>query len=247
MDLGIAGKVALVTGAGSGIGRATAELLAQEGVRVVLVDREGDVISRLAAQSPEMYSSAVADLSTADAPSAVVRQVLATHERLDIMVMSAGVYETEGWENLTLLDWNAVQDVNLRSNFLLSQAAMPAMRQSQWGRIVMISSLAAETGGQAGGPAYVSSKAGVIGLTRSLSNAVAGDGITVNAVTPGFVASPMTERLGQSTLKAAAAQTPVGRIGQPEDIARVIVAVCSSGFAFVTGQTIAANGGIFHR
>jgi len=246
MKTSLQSKIALVTGAGSGIGYATALALAEEGCSVVLVDRVAEVINKLAKQQPDVFISVVSDLSSENAPAAIMQQIK-PHWLPDILVLSAGVYETSELYELSAGEWDKVHSINLRSNFLLAQATLPFMCKRGWGRVVTLSSIAAETGGVSAGAAYVASKAGVIGLTRSLALTGAANGVTVNAVSPGLIASPMTSGLTTSKLNAIAAQTPMGRLGTPEDVAKVVCCVVSDAFAFVTGQVIPVNGGLHLR
>jgi NAD(P)-dependent dehydrogenase (short-subunit alcohol dehydrogenase family) len=237
--------IALVTGAGSGIGYATALALAADGYRVALVDKYPQVIDRLAASRPDDFAAFVVDLADRSACEDLVRRVDSQLGLVGVLVMSAGVYETSGWDGLSLDEWELTHAVNLRSNFQLAQAVLPGMRQAGRGRVVMLTSLAADTGGAAAGPAYVSSKAGIIGLTRSLALTAGPFGITVNAVSPGFIVTPMTARLDPGEMAAVAERTPLRRLGTPEDIAGVITSLVSDAFSFVTGQVIAVNGGLF--
>lgn len=237
MDLGLDGRVALVTGAASGIGKATAQLLASEGARIVAADlREPE----LTGFGDDAVPVAV-DLSDPDGGKAVVAAAQAAFGRLDILVCSAGVYETSSLPDLGAREWDRVQSINLRGTFLCAQAAVPAMAVNAWGRIVLLSSLAALTGGMAGSAAYVASKAGVMGLTRSLANHAGPLGITVNCVNPGIIETPMTEALEREEI---AARTPVRRNGTPEDVASIIAMLVSDGAGFVTGAHLSINGGL---
>jgi 3-oxoacyl-[acyl-carrier protein] reductase len=237
MDLGLDGRVAVVTGAARGIGRATAQLLASEGVRIVAADlREPEL-----AGFDEGAIAVAVDVADPEGAKALVDASQAAFGRLDILVCSAGVYETNSLLDLGAQEWDRVQAINLRGTFLCAQAAVPAMAANGWGRIVLLSSLAALTGGLAAGASYVASKAGVMGLTRSLANHVGPLGITVNCVNPGIIETPMTEALEREQI---AARTPVRRNGTPEDVASIITMLASDRAGFVTGAHLSINGGL---
>jgi 3-oxoacyl-[acyl-carrier protein] reductase len=239
MDLEIEGRVAIVTGAASGIGRATARRLAHEGCLVVAVDRQAITIDE-----DELGTSALAvaaDVSDPHSVGRVISATVAAFGRLDILVCAAGIFETADPMDLSVDEWDRVHSVNLRGAFLCAQAAAPIMSRAKWGRIVLVSSMAAQTGGMAAGSAYVASKAGIMGLTRSLANHFGPHGITVNCVNPGTIETPMTANVERDAL---AARTPLRRNGLPEDVADMIVVLSSERSGFVTGAHLSINGGL---
>jgi 3-oxoacyl-[acyl-carrier protein] reductase len=239
MDMEIHDRVAIVTGAASGIGRATATRLAREGCLVVAVDRQA-----MAVDPDEFGPSAIsveADVSDPESVGRLVDTTMATFGRLDILVCSAGIFETAPPLELSMEEWERVYSVNVRAAFLCAQAAAAVMARSGWGRIVLISSMAAQTGGMAAGSAYVSSKAAVMGLTRSLAIHLGPLGITVNCVNPGTIETPMTADVAREAL---AARTPLRRNGTPEDVADMIVVLSSERSSFVTGAHLSINGGL---
>jgi 3-oxoacyl-[acyl-carrier protein] reductase len=234
------GKVALVTGASRGIGAAIAVALAKSGADIAVNyhqrvrDAEGvcDQIRQLGGRTIAI----AADVSQ----SAVVREMVARTEKelgsVNVLVNNAGIAKQQRIEDITEQDWNQIIDTNLKSTFLVTQAVLPQMRQRHWGRIINISSVAAQTGGVVG-PHYASSKAGMIGLTHSLANLLAKEGITVNAIAPALIETDMVT----GNAKASPAYIPVGRFGTVDEVASVAVLLATNGY--ITGQTINVNGG----
>lgn len=234
------GKVALVTGASRGIGAAVAVALAKSGadVAVNFHERAGEAeavcekIGKLGRRGIAIQ----ADVSQ----SAAVRQMVERAEKelgnVSVLVNNAGIAKQQRIEDISEEDWNRIIDTNLKSTFLVTQAVLPHMRQQHWGRIINISSVAAQTGGVVG-PHYAASKAGMIGLTHSLANLLAKEGITVNAIAPALIETEMVT----SNPKASPAYIPVGRFGTSDEVASVAVLLATNGY--ITGQTINVNGG----
>lgn len=245
MNTGLEGKIAMVTGGGSGIGKAVVRALAQEGCRVVIADlAPGASAVELSDEFPEQVELLACDLSS---PDECRRAVLWVAERLgglDVLVTSAGIYETAGVAALTDEEWERTISVNLGGTFMCAQAALPVMAAGGWGRIVTLSSMGAQTGGGAAGPAYVSSKAAILGLTKSLAKHAGPQGVTVNCVAPGFIDTPMTGQLAPEDRESIKAITPLRRNGTPEDVAAVVVMLASEGAGFITGEHINVNGGL---
>ena len=244
MNLGLRDRVAVVTGAGSGIGLASARALAAEGCRIVAADLREDAVAALAAERPEAWAAVAADVSTPAGARAPVDVALKRFGRLDVLVACAGVYETSALEEASADMWDRVHAINLRGTFLCAQAAIAAMAPRGWGRVVTFSSMAAETGGYDAGPAYVAAKAGVLGLTRSLASAAGPHGITVNCLCPGIIETPMTAVLDPAGKRATAARTPLRRTGGPEEVAAVVAMLCAESAGFVTGAHLDVNGGL---
>jgi len=238
-------KLALVTGAGSGIGRACALALLEVGYRVAC----GYNANRAGAQTLEDgFAGALAVRIDISSRASVKRAVAAAqkHFKADIAILvnNAALVQEKPFERLTDADWDRMQAVNLRGAFIVAQETLPGMLAKRWGRIINITSI----GGQWGGMRqvhYAAAKAGLINLTHSLARLYSGSGITANAVAPGLVATGMiAKELKSRAGKQKAAQIPVGRIAEPEEIAAGVLYLASDGAAYVTGQTLNINGGM---
>ncbi len=239
MNTGLAGRVAIVTGAASGIGRATAQALADEGCHVVAADHRLPIDGY-----PAGWLAVTSDVTSPTAGEELVRAACDRHGQVDVLVACAGVYDTVPAMDVDLDAFDRVQAVNVRGSFSCARAAMAAMGERGWGRIVLCSSIVAHTGGVAAGPAYVASKAAIIGLTRSLAHTGGPLGVTVNCVNPGIIDTQMTSVIDAATKAQFAARTPLRRNGRPEDVAAVVVMLASEGAAFVTGAHLDVNGGL---
>jgi 3-oxoacyl-[acyl-carrier protein] reductase len=232
-------RVAVVTGAGSGIGRATAELFAQEGAQILAVDLPGVQHS-----SHASITSLECDLLDDDAPQAVREAVERVHGRADILFANAGVGGYKKLQKLTDDEWDRIMGVNLRAAFRLTRSLEPVIAQSTHARIIYTSSLAAMFTGD-GLAAYAASKAGLLGLMRTLAWELGPRGVTVNAILPGAVVTPMTSAaLGQEEIaKRWSEKIALRRLAQPIDIARVALFLASADGGYVTGQPIIVDGG----
>lgn len=246
MDLGLTGKVAIVTGAARGIGFAITRRLAEEGASVVITDINADgTHSAVAALKADGFGAhgIVADIAKSADCDRVVAETIATLGGLHVVVNNAGVTRDGFLINMTEDDWDLVLSVSLKSAFLLSKAAMPHLIDQRYGRIVNISSRAYL--GNPGQANYSAAKAGLIGMTRSLAIEEGRYGITVNAVAPGFIASEMTmshpnyEKIKERAVKAM----PIPRVGEPEDIADAVAFLASDRASFITGETLHVTGG----
>jgi 3-oxoacyl-[acyl-carrier protein] reductase len=244
----LAGRTALVTGAARGIGLAIAQTLGRQGAGVALVDVDWEALEE-AAQSVGVQALPIqADVSLlAD----VQRAVAMTVERLgglDILVNNAGICPLSGFSEISEAEWDQVLAVNLKGAFLFCQAALPHLRQSgRRGRIVNVASVAGQMGGIAIGAHYAASKAGLIGLSKSLARAVAADGVTVNCVAPGTTDTDLTASWPQATQATVKAAIPLGRFARPEEIAEAVCFLASDGAGFITGATLDVNGGLYLR
>jgi 3-oxoacyl-[acyl-carrier protein] reductase len=233
-------RVALVTGASRGIGRAVALALAQDGAAVAVNYRRAvNEAEQLRAEIELAGGRAVAvraDVAVAAEVSALVAEVEQRLGPVAILVNNAGITRPEPFAEITEQSWDEVLAVNLKSMFLVTQAVLPAMRAAGWGRIINLSSVAAQTGGVVG-PHYAASKAGAIGLTHSYANLLAKEGITVNAVAPALIDTDMV----RNNPRARADLIPVGRFGTCEEVAQAVLMLARNGY--VTGQTVNVNGG----
>ena len=240
-DLG--GQAALVTGASGGIGGAIARALHRAGAMVALAGTRRPALDALAAELGAGTPVLTADLSTPEAADALVKDVEAALGQLDILVNNAGITRDSLALRLRDEDWQAVLDVNLTATFRLTRAALRGMVRRRHGRIVSIASVVGVTGnpGQAN---YAASKAGMIGMSKSIAAEVATRGITVNCVAPGFIATAMTEKLNGEQQTRIAAAIPAGRMGTPDEIAAAVLFLASAEAAYITGQTLHVNGGM---
>ena len=244
----LAGQTAIVTGAAKGLGYATAARLAAEGAGVALFDRDEAALAgaadRLTAEGAKVKAHAV-DVTDEDGVREAVAAVLAARSRIDVLVNNAGIYPHYPFEQLTYADWRRVLATNLDSVYLCSSAVYPAMRERGYGRIVNVSS-ATFFIGYPGLSAYVASKGGIIGFTRALASEAGTHGITVNAVTPGLIATEGVLGGEEAGLfDEIVPQQALGRRGEPEDIAECIAYLASPAAGFITGQTVNVDGG--HR
>lgn len=236
------GKLALVTGASGGIGAAIARALHAQGASVALSGTRRAALEELAGELGERAHVCPADLKDPAAPDALVAQVEAIGA-LHILVNNAGFTRDMLALRMKDEDWNAVLEVDLTAPFRLSRAAMRGMLRRRAGRIVSISSIVGATG-NAGQANYAAAKAGMVGMSKALAQEVASRGVTVNVVAPGFIATPMTEQLGEAQKARLMQSIPLGRMGLPDDIAAAVVYLASDEAAWVTGATLHVNGGM---
>jgi 3-oxoacyl-[acyl-carrier protein] reductase len=239
-------KVALVTGASQGIGRATSLALAEAGAKVAVAARSADKLASLAGEIEAAGGAALAvtmDVADAAQVKTGFQQVLAKFGRLDILVNNAAVTRDTLALRMKLEDWESVLRTNLTGAHLCIQQALGAMLKQRSGRIINLSSVVAETG-NAGQANYVASKAGLIGLTRAIAVEVASRSITVNAVAPGFIETPMTDPLPPELKEKMKSLIPLGRFGSDRDVAAAIIFLASDEAAYITGQVLDVNGGM---
>ncbi|MGA2508658.1 MAG: 3-oxoacyl-[acyl-carrier-protein] reductase [Candidatus Acidiferrales bacterium] len=239
-------KVALVTGASQGIGRATSLALSEAGAKVAVAARSADKLASLVAEIEAAGGAALAvpmDVADAAQVKTGFQQLLAKFGKLDILVNNAAITRDTLALRMKLEDWEAVLRTNLTGAHLCIQQALGAMLKQRSGRIINLTSVVAETG-NAGQANYVASKAGLIGLTRAIAVEVASRSITVNAVAPGFIETPMTDPLSPELKEKMKSMIPLGRFGKDREIAAAIVFLSSDEAAYITGQVLDVNGGM---
>ncbi len=243
------GRVAVVTGGGSGMGEAICRRFAADGHRVAVLDVDGDAARRIAKEleaSGATVTASEVDVCDRAAVDAALDDVRRTLGSVEILVTSAGIEAFVPFLDITVETWQRMLDVNLTGTFHCAQAAVPDMVAGGWGRIVTISSSSAQSGTRRMSH-YVASKGGVIALTKALALELAPHHITVNSIPPGFIDTPMMQRGVETgvvgSMDDLVARTPVGRAGTPDDIAAACAFLCSEGAGYITGQMIGVNGG----
>jgi 3-oxoacyl-[acyl-carrier protein] reductase len=237
--------IALVTGATRGIGAAIADRLSRDGARVIGTATTAEGAARISESlAPHGGRGAVLDVVKQDSIESLLADIEAKEGAVGILCNNAGITRDTLLLRMKEDDWDAVLDTNLASVYRLSKAVLRGMMKARKGRIVSITSVVGLTGnpGQAN---YAAAKAGIIGFTKSLAREVGSRGITVNAVAPGFIDTDMTRALGEAQRAALNAQIPLGRLGQPADIAAAVAFLCSPDGAYVTGETMHVNGGMY--
>ncbi|HEV7661972.1 MAG TPA: SDR family NAD(P)-dependent oxidoreductase [Chloroflexota bacterium] len=242
--------MALVTGASRGIGQAVALELARAGAAVGLIARDPERLASVAGTIQRLGGRAALCMADFERPGEAEAAAKVCQEFLgpiDVLVNNAGESSRESIENLTDIEWRRVFQVNLDAAFELSRAVLPGMRARHWGRIVNIASISGQTGGVRGSVVYASSKGALIAFTKALARDVGGDGVTVNAVAPGQVATEMGSNLTAEQLRDLTAQIPVRRLGRPDEIASAVRFLASAEAGYVTGATIDINGGLSRR
>jgi 3-oxoacyl-[acyl-carrier protein] reductase len=247
MKLDLTGRVALVTGGGRGIGRAVAKALAAAGAAVTINYRGNSVaaeetVAAIRASGCEA-TTAQADVADGAAVEAMIKGVISAHGRLDILVNNAGITRDSLLLRMKDDDFDQVLNINLRGAFLTTRAVLRQMSKQRAGRIVNITSVIGLIG-NAGQANYAAAKAGLIGFTKATAHEIAPRNVTVNAVAPGFIETEMTDVLGEEARKAILERIPLGRLGQPEEVAQLVTFLASDAAAYITGQTFTIDGGM---
>jgi 3-oxoacyl-[acyl-carrier protein] reductase len=241
------GRIALVTGAAQGIGRACALELAKAGATLAVADINEAKLALVVGEIEALGGAAAAfriDVSNQESIEAGAKAVLERFGKVEILINNAGITRDGLMMSMKRADWDLVLDINLTGAFLLTQALLRPMIKNRWGRIVNMASVVGRAG-QAGQVNYAASKAGLIGLTRSLAREVASRGINVNAVAPGYIETPMTAVLDEKVSAAMLATIPLGRRGTDLDIARAVKFLVSEDSSYITGHVLDVNGGMF--
>jgi 3-oxoacyl-[acyl-carrier protein] reductase len=240
-------KVAVVTGASQGIGRDTALALSSRGAKVAVAARNEEKLTALVNEITAVGGKAFAvkiDVADGEQVKAGFKQVLEKFGRLDILVNNAAITRDGLAVRMKMEDWETVLRTNLTGAHLCIQQALPAMMKARSGRIINISSIVAEMG-NAGQANYVAAKAGLIGLTKAIAIEISSRNITVNAVAPGFIETPMTDVLPDAVKEELKKKIPLGRMGSPRDVAAAIVFLASDEAAYITGHVLDVNGGMY--
>ena len=240
-------KVAIVTGASRGIGRVIAVALASKGAKVVVSARNAEALESLTAEIKAQGGEAVAvvgDVALEADANNLIGQAVATYGTVDILVNNAGITRDGLLLRMKSDDWDAVLDTNLKGAFLCTRAVAKIMSKQRSGRIINISSVVGEMG-NAGQANYCASKAGLIGLTKSVARELARRNVTANAVAPGFIVTDMTEDMTDKARESMTEQIPLGRLGESEDVANAVLFLASDQSSYITGQVLGVNGGMY--
>jgi 3-oxoacyl-[acyl-carrier protein] reductase len=242
----LTGKVALVTGASRGIGRAIAATLARQGATVIAAARGDNAVQTAGAitEAGGRAESVSVDVTDTAALEALPASIVARHGRLDILVSNAGITRDQLLMRMKRDDWDAVLATNLTATFVLAQAAMRPMLKQKSGRIIAISSVVGQTG-NAGQSNYAASKAGLIGFAKALAREVASRSITVNVVAPGMIETDMTRAIADKAQGDWASQIPLGRLGTVDEVAAAVSFLASDEASYITGHVLAVNGGMY--
>jgi 3-oxoacyl-[acyl-carrier protein] reductase len=241
------GRTALVTGASQGIGRACAVALAKAGARVGLAARNETKLNEVAAEIATLGGAAAVfalDITSEESIKACAKAAVAHFGSIEILVNNAGITRDTLVLRMKRVDWDEVIQTNLTGTFLMTQALLSPMLKARWGRIINISSVVGETG-QVGQANYAASKAGLIGLTKSLARELASRNITANAIAPGYIETAMTAVLDEKQREAMLAHIPLGRAGTDADIANAVRFLASDEAAYITGHVLDVNGGMY--
>jgi 3-oxoacyl-[acyl-carrier protein] reductase len=243
---GVTGRVALVTGASQGIGRACALLLAEGGAMVALAARQEDKLQEAVAQITAAGGEAAAfrlDVADEDSVRSAVKAALDKFGKIEILVNNAGITRDQLIMRMKRADWDAVLQTNLTGAYLCTQAVIPSMLKGRWGRIINITSIFGQMG-QTGQANYSAAKAGLIGLTMAVAREVGSRHITVNAIAPGFIQTAMTEALSPELKDQVLKMVPLGRVGQDTDVAHAVRFLASEEAGYITGHVLNVNGGM---
>jgi 3-oxoacyl-[acyl-carrier protein] reductase len=244
--MSLAGRVALVTGASQGIGRACALRLAQDGAAVAVAARNEEKLAEVVKEIEAAEGKAAAfviDVAEEEQIKSAVKAAIAHFGKIDILLNNAGITRDQLVMRMKRADWDAVLNINLTSAYLCTQQVIGSMLKQRWGRIINVTSVFGQTG-QAGQANYAASKAGLIGLTLALAREVASRNITCNAVAPGFIETAMTSSLTEEFKQNAVKMIPLGRVGTPDDVAQAVSFLASDAASYITGHVLNVNGGL---
>jgi 3-oxoacyl-[acyl-carrier protein] reductase len=243
----LTGKVAVVTGASRGIGRAIVLALAGQNAKIVASARSTEALESLVEEVKAQGGEAIAvtgDVAKSSDADALFAKATEAFGRVDILINNAGITRDGLLMRMKEEDWDAVLETNLKGAFLCTRAAAKVMTKQRVGRIINISSVVGEMG-NAGQANYCASKAGLLGLTKSVARELARRNVTVNAITPGFIVTDMTDELSDKVKEGLTSQVPLGRLGSVDDISHAVIFLASDQAAYITGQTLGINGGMY--
>jgi len=244
--MSLSGRVAFVTGASQGIGRACAMKLTTEGATVAVAARNQDKLNELVNEIIATGGKAAAftlDVTDEEQVKSAIKSAIAQFGKIDVLVNNAGITRDQLVLRMKRADWDSVLQTNLTSAYLCTQQVTSSMLKQRWGRIINITSVFGQMG-QAGQANYSASKAGLIGLTMAIARELGSRNITCNAVAPGFIETAMTEALGEEFKQSAAKQIPLGRVGSPADVAAAVAFLASDEASYITGHVLNVNGGL---
>ena len=244
--MSLTGRIAFVTGASQGIGRACALKLASAGATIAVAARNQEKLTELAAEITTAGGKAAAftfDVNDEEQVKSVIKAAITQFGKIDILINNAGITRDQLVMRMKRADWDAVLQTNLTSAYLCIQQVIGSMLKQRWGRIINVSSVFGQMG-QAGQANYAASKAGLIGLTMAIAREVGSRNITCNAVAPGFIETAMTAGLGDEFKQNAVKQIPLGRVGSPEDVAGAVAFLASDEASYITGHVLNVNGGL---
>lgn len=245
MKFSLNNKIAIVTGASQGIGKIIAFELAKSGAHVACISRNKKAIESIVEEitiNGGQASSFSCDISDSDTFSEIITEIIKENSRIDILVNNAGITKDSLLMRMSIEQWDDVINTNLKGAFHCTKAVLRYMMKNKFGRIINITSIVGLTG-NAGQANYAASKAGLIGMTKSIAKEVASRGITANCIAPGWIETSMTEKLSKEVKSEFLSHIPVGRIGSPDDIANAVIFLASDEAGYITGQTITVDGG----
>jgi gluconate 5-dehydrogenase len=239
------GRVALITGGGSGLGFAMAKCLASAGASVVLVSRHEDVLQRACGEIGNKAFAIPFDITRTDETDSLVNRVLERHKRIDVLINCAGIHIKKPMEDLTMQEFTSVLEIHLNASFALTKSAIPCMKRQRQGSVIFVSSMSGFIG-LTNVAAYSTAKTGILGLTRSLASELSGEGIRFNAIVPGFIETPMfRQAVGDDPerQRKILSRTPMNKFGDPLDVGWAALYLASDASAFVTGTSLVVDGG----
>lgn len=242
------GKIAIVTGSARGLGKSTAEILAQRGAHVIIADRDfklATLVAKTIGAQGGKASPKDFDVANTDQVNEVFQNLIAEFGSIHILVNNAGIGDFVSFPEITPEKWDRMLNIHLKGTFNCCQAALPSMREQKYGKIVNVSSVAGKRGDFSGNAHYTAAKAGIIGLTKSLAGYAAPFGINVNAVAPGLVATELSDEMSPEWKATTIARIPAGRLGRPEEIGRAIAFLASDDASYIFGETLSVNGGSY--